>query len=154
MDVHGSQMSYLDTEVGDNAVIFLHGNPTSAYLWRNVIPHVQGLARCLAPDLIGMGHSDKLPSHDYRFINHYKYLETWLEKVDLPEKVTIVGHDWGSGLGFHWCNLHQNRVKAIVHMESLVGVIPSWHTWPDLATEIFQVGIVLLMIIPRRIEII
>nr|7OME_A Chain A, Renilla-type engineered ancestral luciferase variant (AncFT7) [synthetic construct] len=138
VDVLDSEMSYYDSDPGKhkNTVIFLHGNPTSSYLWRNVIPHVEPLARCLAPDLIGMGKSGKLPNHSYRFVDHYRYLSAWFDSVNLPEKVTIVCHDWGSGLGFHWCNEHRDRVKGIVHMESVVDVIESWDEWPDIEEDI------------------
>ncbi|XP_070562421.1 coelenterazine h 2-monooxygenase-like [Ptychodera flava] len=138
-----SEMNYYDSappqaEFKRNAVVFLHGNPTSSFLWRNVIPHVEGVARCLAPDLIGMGKSAKLPSHSYRFVDHYRYLSAWMEAVGLPEKVTIVCHDWGSGLGLHWCHQHQQRVQAIVHMESIVAVVKSWDSFPEIARNIFQ----------------
>ncbi|XP_077981784.1 coelenterazine h 2-monooxygenase-like [Glandiceps talaboti] len=137
-----SEMSYYDSaphsEFKQNAVIFLHGNPTSSFLWRDIIPHVEKVARCLAPDLIGMGKSAKLPNHSYRFVDHYRYLSAWMEAVGLPEKITIVCHDWGSGLGLHWCHQHQARVKAIVHMESLVGVAPSWDGFPETARNVFQ----------------
>ncbi|XP_070562422.1 coelenterazine h 2-monooxygenase-like [Ptychodera flava] len=130
-----SEMNYYDSapfqqEVKPNAVVFLHGNPTSSFLWRNVLPHVEGVARCLAPDLIGMGKSAKLPSHSYRFVDHYRYLSAWMDSVDLPDKVTIVGNAWGSGLGLHWCHKHQHRVQAIVHMESIAAVFHSWDVVP------------------------
>ena len=133
----GSYMSYLDTKEGDNVVIFIHGNPTSAYMWRNIIPHVQRVARCVAPDLIGMGHSGK-PEMKYRFVEHYEYLSEWIEKMDFPGKITVVCHDWGSGLGFHWCFQHQERVRALVHMESLIGVIPDWQLFPEIFRDMFQ----------------
>ena len=132
-----SQMSYLDTGVGDNVVLFLHGNPTAAYLWRNIIPHVSPIARCLAPDLIGMGHSGK-PNIVYKYAEQYKYLCTWINAMALPGKITIICHDWGSGLGFHWCNENRSKVRAIIHMESLVGPVPSWDLFPPQAKEIFQ----------------
>ena len=128
-----SQMSYYDSGKNSNeAIIFLHGNPTSSYLWRNIIPHVTDEARCLAPDLIGMGQSGKSGSGTYRFVDHYKYLSAWFDLVDLPEKVVVVCHDWGSGLGFHWCHMNIARVKALVHMESVVCPIMSWKVWPEL----------------------
>ena len=138
MRVLDSTISYLDTGVGDNVVIFLHGNPTAAYLWRDVIPHVSPVARCLAPDLIGMGRSGKEPNNSYRFVDHYRYLAAWIDHMTLPQKITIVGHDWGSALGFHWCNLHRDRVKAIVFMEALVDAFPTWDNWPESARVIFQ----------------
>ena len=130
-----SQMSYLDTGVGDNVVIFLHGNPTAAYLWRNVIPHVSPIARCLAPDLIGMGHSGK-PKIAYKIVEHYRYLSRWIDAMALPGKITFVLHDWGSALGFHWCNENRSKVRAIIHMESLVGPVASWDIFPDMATRV------------------
>ena len=140
MRVLDSSMSYLDTGrvEKDNAVVFLHGNPTAAYLWRNIMPHVQGIARCIAPDLIGMGHSGKSPGNKYRFRDHYRYLSAWFDEMDLPKKFTLVVHDWGSGLGFHWANEHQNRVQGIVFMEALVQTMPSWDGWPDVARDMFQ----------------
>ena len=108
-----SHMSYLDTGAtspNNKTVIFLHGNPTAAYLWRNIIPHVQGVARCLAPDLIGMGHSGKQPKNLYHFREHYKYLSAWIEKMQFTTKLNFVIHDWGSGLGFHWANQHRDQL--------------------------------------------
>ena len=140
IDILDSRMSYLDTGAvaGGKAVVFLHGNPTSAYLWRNIIPHVKPIARCLAPDLIGMGHSGKNPQGSYRFVDHFRYLSKWFESVDLPEKLTIVCHDWGSGLGFHWCNLHRERIEGLVFTEAIVSSIPNWEYFPDIARGIFQ----------------
>lgn len=132
-------MSYYDSEKNSNeAIVFLHGNPTSSYLWRNIIPHVTDEARCLAPDLIGMGQSGKSGRGTYRFVDHYKYLSAWFDLVDLPEKVVVVCHDWGSVLGFHWCHMNIGRVKALVHMESIVCPIKSWEVWPEIARDIFQ----------------
>ncbi|XP_071947914.1 coelenterazine h 2-monooxygenase-like [Antedon mediterranea] len=147
INVLDAEMNYYDSsnfskpEIGSDkaAVIFLHGNPTSSFLWRNIIPHVEGSARCLAPDLIGMGRSSKLKdTKSYRFQDHYRYLSSWFKSVDLPEKVIIVCHDWGSGLGFHWSHQNQARVKGIVHMESIVAVVPSWEAFPEIARDIFQ----------------
>jgi len=95
-----SEMAYVDTGRG-RPVVFLHGNPTSSYLWRNVIPHVTGIARCLAPDLIGMGRSGKAPAGSYRFVDHARYLDAWFDALALQD-VTLVVHDWGSALGFAW----------------------------------------------------
>ncbi|XP_002127127.2 haloalkane dehalogenase-like [Ciona intestinalis] len=140
VNVNGATMNYVDTGPGkhkDEAVIFLHGNPTSSYLWRNIIPHVEDLARCLAPDLIGMGKSSKIPGIKYTFMEHYSYLSKWFDSVDLPQKVNLVVHDWGSGLGFHWANEHQDRVKSISYMESLVAPL-SWDSFPGKSRDIFQ----------------
>ncbi len=131
-----SEMSYVDTG-GGAPVVFLHGNPTSSYLWRNVIPHVAGQARCLAPDLIGMGESGKAPSGSYRFVDHARYLDVWFEALGLTRDVTLVVHDWGSALGFHWARRQPERVRALVYMEALVRPV-SWDEWPDSARKIFQ----------------
>nr|CAB3243013.1 renilla-luciferin 2-monooxygenase-like [Phallusia mammillata] len=139
IDVYDTKMSYYDS--GKNtgrAIVFLHGNPTSSYLWRNIIPHVEDIGRCLAPDLIGMGRSSKIPGSMYKFQDHYKYLEKWMESVNLPEKVNLVVHDWGSALGFHWANLHPSKVMSITFMEALVSPMPSWDVFPDVARNIFQ----------------
>ncbi|XP_072039198.1 coelenterazine h 2-monooxygenase-like [Amphiura filiformis] len=135
-------MSYYDSDPAGkskNAVIFLHGNPTSSFLWRNIIPHVEPVARCLAPDLIGQGRSSKRVNHSYRFVDHYRYLSEWFDSVNLPEKVTFVVHDWGSGLGFHWCHMHPDRVAAIIHMESVVGSMQAgWEVFPEHGRKDFQ----------------
>ena len=139
INVLDSYMSYYDSENHpENTIVFLHGNPTSSYLWRNVIPHTTDIARCLAPDLIGMGQSGKSGNGSYRFVDHYKYLSAWFDLVSLSEKIIVVCHDWGSGLGFHWCHQNSNRVKALVHMESIVSTIKSWDSWPEIARDIFQ----------------
>jgi haloalkane dehalogenase len=129
-------MAYIDVGVGD-PVVFLHGNPTSSYLWRNVIPHVEQSGRCLAPDLIGMGDSGKNPSGSYRFVDHARYLDAWFEAMGLTKKVTLVLHDWGSALGFYWAHRHPDRVKGLVYMEAIVRSL-SWEEWPESATKIFQ----------------
>ena len=112
-----SEMAYVDTGEGD-PIVFLHGNPTSSYLWRNVIPHLSGQARCLAPDLIGMGDSGKTPDGSYRFADHARYLDAWFDALGLTERVVLVGHDWGSALGFDWACRHPERVKGIAYMEA------------------------------------
>jgi haloalkane dehalogenase len=120
--VLGHEMAYL--EVGEGApIVLLHGNPTSSYLWRNVLPHLQSLGRCIAPDLIGMGDSDKLPDSgpgSYRFVEHRRYLDALLEALDVRERVTLVVHDWGSALGFDWANRHREAVKGIAFTEAIV----------------------------------
>jgi haloalkane dehalogenase len=120
--VLGHDMAYV--EVGEGApVVLLHGNPTSSYLWRNVLPHLQSLGRCIAPDLIGMGDSDKLPDSgpgSYRFVEHRRYLDALLEALDVRERVTLVVHDWGSALGFDWANRHREAVKGIAFTEAIV----------------------------------
>jgi haloalkane dehalogenase len=107
------------------------GNPTSSYLWRNVIPHLESLGRCIAPDLMGMGDSDKLPESgpgSYRFVDQRRYLDALLEALDVRERVTLVVHDWGSGLGFDWANRHRDAVKGIAYMEAIVGP-QGWDHW-------------------------
>jgi len=139
LDVLGRRMAYVEQGAGD-PIVFLHGNPTSSYLWRDVIPHLTGLARCIAPDLIGMGDSDKLPDSgpgSYRFVEHRRYLDALLEELDLGDQVTLVVHDWGSALGFDWANRHRDRVKAIAYLEAIVAPA-SWADWPTEAREIFQ----------------
>jgi haloalkane dehalogenase len=137
-DVGGVDMAYVDTggEQGQ-PVVFLHGNPTSSYLWRNIIPHVSPLARCLAPDLMGMGDSDTTLDGSYRFADHSKYLDAWFDAV-LPEgQVTLVVHDWGSALGFHWARRHPDRIRGLVYMEAIVRPV-TWDEWPEAAKQVFQ----------------
>jgi haloalkane dehalogenase len=115
----------------------LHGNPTSSYLWRNVVPHVEGVGRCLAPDLVGMGDSGPAPDGSYRFTDHARYLDAWFETLGLTQNVTLVGHDWGSALGFYWAYRNPERVRSIVYMETIVRPV-TWEEWPDDARDIFQ----------------
>lgn len=131
-----SEMATVDTGTGA-PIVFLHGNPTSSYLWRNVIPHVEKLGRCLAPDLIGMGGSGKAPGGSYRFADHARYLDAWFDALGLSENVTLVAHDWGSALAFHWAHRHPDRVKGVVYMEAIVRPV-TWEEWPDAARRIFQ----------------
>jgi haloalkane dehalogenase len=137
--VDGKQMAVHDVGSGD-PVVFLHGNPTSSYLWRNVVPHLSGLARCVVPDLIGQGDSDKLDDPgpgSYTFIEHRHYLDRLLDQLDLGDRVTLVVHDWGSALGFDWANRHRDRVAGIAYMEALVRPV-TWDEWPEAARAIFQ----------------
>jgi haloalkane dehalogenase len=131
-----SQMAYVEVGSGE-PIVFLHGNPTSSYLWRNVMPHLEGLGRILAPDLIGMGASGPATGGSYRFVDHRRYLDAWLQAVGATEHVTLVVHDWGSGLGFDWARRHASAVKAIAYMEAIVKPMP-WDDWPDAARSIFQ----------------
>ena len=134
-----SAMSYVDTGAGQGlAVVFLHGNPTSSYLWRNVIPHVAPLARCLAPDLIGMGQSGRNPAGSYTFADHARYLDAWFDAVLPREAIVLVVHDWGGALGFHRARRHAERVASIAYMETIVAPIASWDDWPANARNIFQ----------------
>jgi haloalkane dehalogenase len=137
--VLGKTMTYVETGVGD-PIVFLHGNPTSSYLWRNVIPHVERLGRCIAPDLIGMGDSEKLdPSGPdrYRFVEHRRYLDALLETLGVRSGVTLVVHDWGSALGFDWANRHRDAVAGIAYMEAIVMPL-SWDQWPKAVKPVFQ----------------
>jgi len=116
------EMAYVEVGEGD-PIVLLHGNPTSSYLWRNVLPHVQSRGRCIAPDLIGMGDSDKLPHtgrSSYRFVEHRRYLDALLDDLDVRQRATFVVHDWGSALGFDWANRHREAVKGIAYMEAIV----------------------------------
>ena len=130
-----TEISYVDTGGGE-PVVFLHGNPTSSYLWRNVIPHVEGLGRCLAPDLVGMGDSGAAPDGSYRFVDHARYLDAWFEALGLTN-VTLVVHDWGSALGFYWAYRHPERVRGIAYMEAVVRPL-TWEEWRDESRQIFQ----------------
>jgi len=126
LDIKGSKMHYIDVGQGD-PILFLHGNPTSSYLWRNIIPYVQSNARCIAPDLIGMGKSDK-PDIAYTFEDHYDYLGKFVEGLDL-KNITLVIHDWGSALGFHYANSHRDNIKGIAFMEAMLEPL-TWSAMP------------------------
>jgi haloalkane dehalogenase len=132
-------MAYVEAGEGD-PIVLLHGNPTSSYLWRGIIPHLTGLGRCIAPDLIGMGDSDKLEDsgpNRYRFVEHRRYLDAFLEAVGVNDKVTFVVHDWGSALGFDWSNRNRHAVKGLAYMEAIVQPL-TWTQWPEAALQIFQ----------------
>ena len=131
--VLGREMAYVEVGEGD-PIVLLHGNPTSSYLWRNVLPHLQTRGRCIAPDLIGMGDSEKLPDSgpsSYRFVEHRRYLDALLELLDVRERVTLVIHDWGSALGFDWANRHRDAVKGIAFMEAIVRP-QGWDHWDKI----------------------
>ena len=137
--VKGKTMSYVEMGEGD-PIIFQHGNPTSSYLWRNVMPHLQDQGRCIAIDLIGMGDSDKLDNPDassYTFVQHRDYLDGALAALGVERDVTLVIHDWGSALGFDWANRHRDAVKGIAYMEGIVRPV-SWEEWPEAARGVFQ----------------
>ncbi|MDH3205459.1 MAG: haloalkane dehalogenase [Gemmatimonadota bacterium] len=131
-----SHMAYVEAGAG-GPIVFLHGNPTSSYLWRNVIPHVEDLGRCLAPDLIGMGGSGPTSDGRYRFVDHRRYLDAWLNEVGAQDGVVFVIHDWGSGLGFDWARRHPQAVRGIAYMEAIVKPV-TWDDWPEAARPIFQ----------------
>ncbi|MEM1433341.1 MAG: haloalkane dehalogenase [Pseudomonadota bacterium] len=138
-EIHGRRMSYVDEGEGD-PIVFLHGNPTSSYLWRNVIPYLVPQGRCIAPDLIGMGDSEKLPDSNadaYRFVEHRKYLDALLEHLGVTRNVTLVIHDWGSVLGFDWANRHRDAVQGVAYMEAIVRPM-SWEEWPQPSVRPFQ----------------
>lgn len=117
IEVYGSHIHYLDEGTGD-PLLFLHGNPTSSYLWRNVIPHLTSLGRCIAPDLIGMGKSDS-PAIEYRFVDHARYLQRFIETLELRH-MTLVLHDWGSALGFQYASQHEATIKGMAFMEAIL----------------------------------
>ena len=139
MNVNGLEMAYHESGQGES-VVFLHGNPTSSYLWRNIIPHISGRYRCIAPDLIGMGDSAKLPNTgagSYRFVEHRRYLDELLDRLALGDSVTLVVHDWGSALGFDWARRNDRRIAGIAYMEAIVRPV-EWSDWPEAAREIFE----------------
>jgi haloalkane dehalogenase len=144
--VFDRHMAYLDSAPGGHGsgrtILLLHGNPTSSYLWRNVIPHLEDVGRCIAPDLIGMGDSDKLPdsgpSH-YTFAEHRRFLDAFLLGLGLTAAggIVLVVHDWGSALGFDWARRHPQAVDGIAYMEAIVAPV-TWNDWPEEAKGIFQ----------------
>ena len=141
IEVLGKRMAYV--ELGDpngRPIIFQHGNPTSSYLWRNIMPHLADKGRCIAIDLIGMGDSEKLPpqADSYNFAVHSQYFEAALEALGVTQNAILVVHDWGSALGFHYAARHSARVAGICYMEALVAPVPSWDDWPESARNIFQ----------------
>ena len=138
IDVNGKQMAYVDEGSGDT-VLFLHGNPTSSYLWRNIAPHVEDTNRIVIPDLIGMGDSEKLDGEDnsgYKYHGQYEYLTGLMDKLDLGDSIHLVIHDWGSAMGFQFARENPNRIKSITYMEAIVMPL-TWDQWPDAATKIF-----------------
>lgn len=126
VEVHGSRIHYIDEGAG-SPILFLHGNPTSSYLWRNIIPYLVPYGRCIAPDLIGMGRSDK-PDIDYRFVDHAKYVEDFIDTMDLKD-ITLIVHDCGSALGFHYAMRHEDNIRGLAFMEAILK-IPSWDEFP------------------------
>lgn len=137
--VHGKTMSYVERGSGD-PILFLHGNPTSSYLWRNILPHLEAQGRCIAPDLIGMGGSEKLDDSgpdSYRLVEHRHFLDGFLDAVGVKERVTLVVHDWGSALGFDWANRHRNAVLGIAYMEAIVRPM-GWEEWPESIRKLFS----------------
>ena len=139
VEVHGLNMAYVESGEGE-PIVFVHGNPTSSHLWRNVVPHAEPHGRCIALDLIGMGDSDKLPEsgpESYTFHEHRRYFDAALEALGVRDNVTLVVHDWGSALGFDWARRHPQAVAGICYMEALVRPL-SWDEWPQDARGVFQ----------------
>jgi haloalkane dehalogenase len=134
--VDDSEMSYVDSGFGD-PIVFLHGNPTWSYLWRNIIPPLSQLGRCLAPDLVGMGQSAPSPRRAYRFVDHARYLDGWFEALGLTQKVTLVLHDWVSALGFYRTFRHPQQIRAIAYMEAIVQP-RRWSDWPSGRDQMFR----------------
>ena len=139
LEINGKTMAYVEIGEGD-PIVFQHGNPTSSYLWRNVMPHLADQGRCIAVDLIGMGSSDKLDNSgpdSYRYVEHREFLFAAWKALGIEDCVTLVIHDWGSALGFDWAYQHPDAVLGIAHMEGIVRPV-SWKEWPDSATSVFQ----------------
>jgi haloalkane dehalogenase len=139
VEVHGKKMAYVEVGEGD-PIVFQHGNPTSSYLWRNIMPHLADQGRCIAVDLIGMGDSEKLddPGPDsYRYVEHRNYLYSAWDALGVGDRVTLVIHDWGSALGFDWAQQNAGAVLGIAYMEAIVRPI-DWDDWPDAARSVFQ----------------
>ncbi len=138
-EVLGTEIAYIDEGSGP-PIVFQHGNPTSSYLWRNVMPHLEGMGRCIAMDLVGMGDSAKLENSGpdrYTFVEHRRHFDAFLEHLGVRENVTLVIHDWGSALGFDWARRHPDAVRGIAYMEAIVRPV-TWAEWPDNATKVFQ----------------
>lgn len=139
LNVFDRAMAYVETGQGD-PIVFLHGNPTSSYLWRNILPYLQGEGRCIAPDLIGMGDSEKLPASgpgSYTFSEHRRYLDALLASLGVERNVTFVTHDWGSALGFDWANRHRDAVRGIAYMEAIVQPV-TWDQWSPQTRSFFE----------------
>ncbi|HAS47112.1 MAG TPA: haloalkane dehalogenase [Microscillaceae bacterium] len=133
IEVRGSKMAYIDEGAGD-PILFLHGQPTSSYLWRNIMPHLEKQGRVIAPDLIGFGKSDQ-PNIDYTFVSHYPYVEGFIKKLGL-KNITLVLHDWGSGLGLHYARLNAENIKAIVTMESIIAPVIPAKSYSDMRDDL------------------
>jgi len=139
LQVNGKSMAYVEIGEGD-PIIFQHGNPTSSYLWRNIMPHLADQGRCIAVDLIGMGDSARLDNSgpgSYRYVEHREFLFAAWEALGVRQRVTLVIHDWGSALGFDWAAQHQEAVMGIAFMEGIVRPV-SWEDWPESARSVFQ----------------
>jgi haloalkane dehalogenase len=132
-----TNIAYVDVGEGD-PIVFLHGNPTPSYLWRNIIPYLIPFGRCLAPDYVGMGNSGAAPDGCYRFVDHQRHLDAWFDAMGLKKNIILVVHDWGSALGFAWAQRYPDRIKAIVYMEAIVRPFFSWDEWPEATREFFK----------------
>ncbi len=141
VEILGRTMAYVEQGEG-RPIVLLHGNPTSSFLWRDVMTELTGLGRCIAPDLIGMGDSDKLPADDparYTFVRHREFLDAFLDAVIEPDEAVVFAvHDWGSALGFDWARRHPDRVRGIAYMEAIVAPVPGWDAWPEQVRSVFQ----------------
>jgi len=135
LEIEGAKLHYIEAGKGD-PILFLHGNPTSSYLWRNIIPYLTPWGRCIALDLIGMGKSDK-PDIDYRFFDHVKYVEGFIKALEL-QRITLVVHDWGSALGFHYASRNAANIKGIAFMEAILMPEPSWEEMPEGTRQMLQ----------------
>ena len=139
LEIFGKKMAYIDHGEGDS-IVFLHGNPTSSFLWRNITPHLEGMGRIIVPDLIGMGDSEKLDgmdNPDYKYHGQYKYLSTLLDSLELGDQISLVIHDWGSAMGFQYARENSDLMKSISFMEAIVMPL-KWDQWPENARNIFQ----------------
>jgi haloalkane dehalogenase len=136
MEVNGKQMAYVDTGDGD-PIVFFHGNITSSYMWRNVIPHVEGFARCIAIDNIGQGDSDKLEGSMYRLADHQPFTNGLLAALGIEENFTIVTHDWGAQLGLTWASEQKDALKGIVMCQGVIGNF-HWDHWPPDVRVLFK----------------
>ena len=139
-EILGKKMAYFDDGVGD-PIVFLHGNPASSFLWRNITPYVEGMGRIIIPDLIGMGDSEKLEGEnnsDYKYHGQFKFLSSLLDELDLGKNINLVIHDWGSAMGFQYARENSDRIKSICFMEAIVMPLISWEQWPENARNIFQ----------------
>ena len=137
LPVLDTNMAYVDVGSGE-PIVFLHGNPTPSYLWRNIIPYLLPFGRCLAPDYVGMGNSGGSPNASYRLADHQRYVDAWLDAVEARDNIILVVHDWGSALGFSWAQRHPEKIKALVYMEAIVRPFLSWDEWPDATRAFFQ----------------
>jgi haloalkane dehalogenase len=140
VNVLGKKIAYIEAGEGD-PIVFVHGNPTQSYLWRNVIPHLEDLGRCIAPDLIGMGGSEKLPPSDgptrYSFPVSYEYFEAFMSTIGATKNVTLVVHDWGGTHGFHWASRHPDAVKGVAYMETFISPLV-WSDYPEAYHQHFK----------------